>query len=176
MVPVIDHPLPQPARGKSPDGCSADKRAIGLGTLITTSAIARASIRKRLWLGAAGVALFLATLCAAYIVRPQSAEGPRSVGLDFIAFYTAGTFVREGRLERLYDLRAVQEFQHDLAHRLGVDIGSACGPWWNPPFYALVFAPLSRLPYPNALALWLTINLLCAATAVLLLVRMLPAG
>ena len=176
MAPGIEAPAATTCKEKSPDAHSADKLAISLGWLIKTSAIARASARKRLWLGAAGIALFLATVSAAYIFRPQPPQGPRSVGLDFIAFYTAGTFVREGHLKRLYDLQAVQQFQHDLARRLGVEIGSACGPWWNPPFYALVFAPLSRLPYPNALAVWLTINLLCAAIAVVLLVRMLPVG
>ena len=28
-----------------------------------------------------------------------------------------------------------------------MDLGDAMGPWWNPPFYAWVFVPLSRLPF-----------------------------
>ena len=140
------------------------------------ASIRSASIRKRLWLGAAGVALFIATIFAARQILATREPPSRGVGLDFIAFYTAGAFVKDGRLGELYDLRATQRFQHDLALGHGVNIGQACGPWWNPPFYALVFVPLARLPYPAALGVWLTINLLCAATACCLLCRMFPRG
>src|SRR5207244_3300823 len=58
----------------------------------------------------------------------------------------------------------------------GFDLGRAYGPWWNPPFYALVFAPFSRLPLSTATLLWLGINLACFAVACILLCRMLPKG
>ena len=120
------------------------------------------------------MALFLFTLLGGNWLLRQPVEKPKAVGLDFIAFYTAGTFVRDGHADRMYDLNAVRTFQHDLAARYGVDIGQACGPWWNPPFYALVFVPLARLDYLPALAIWLAVNLACAATAIWLMTRMLP--
>ena len=138
--------------------------------------IARASARRRLWLGAGAVALFLGTLAVVSAVGPYRAKPGRTLAVDYIAFYTAGHFVHVGRADLLYDLPATQRYQHAMVLGYGEDIGSACGPWWNPPFYALVFAPLSRLPYPAALDAWMGINLLCAAGAFWLLLRMLPAG
>ena len=133
------------------------------------------SAQKRLWLGAAGVALFITTVwCARAFLFPSTDH--RGVAVDFIAFYTAGTFVREGRASQLYDLNAVKQFQRELAAGRGEDLNGTYGPWWNPPFYALCFAPLSRMPYPMALKAWLGINLICAAGACWLLCRMLPEG
>ena len=128
-----------------------------------------------MWLGAGGVALFIATIFVARAPTsaPPQETGPR-VGFDFIAFYTAGTFVREGHSRQLYDLRATREFQHALARRYGADIGQAYGPWWNPPFYALLFVPLAAMHYPMALNLWVAINLLCAGISCWLLWQVLP--
>lgn len=161
-------------RGWPEGGFRADRRSIEQVRRAPFSAFRRASARKRLWLGAAGVCLFLATLLAGQWAIPRPAPGPRWIGLDFIAFYTAGSFVREGRVDRMYDLEAVRRFQHDLALRNGVDIGQACGPWWNPPFYALPFVPLARLAYPAALGAWIAANVLCAAIAVWLMIGLLP--
>ena len=136
----------------------------------------RASARKRLWLGAGGVALFVATIFGVYAIFPQKQQNHRTIAVDFIAFYTAGAFVREGRADRMYDLAVTQRYQHEMALGFGQDIGRACGPWWNPPFYALAFVPLAHLPYPTALNVWMGINILCAAVACWLLVRMLPQG
>ncbi|HWE04342.1 MAG TPA: glycosyltransferase family 87 protein [Tepidisphaeraceae bacterium] len=125
----------------------------------------RASIQKRLWLGAAAIAIFIGTLAAAMALTPPDPDDRGKVGLDFIAFYTAGRFVREGRSAELYDIHQVQVFQHELARRNGVDLGSAVGPWWNPPFYAWTFVPLAKLGYREAIKVWTLINLGCAAIA-----------
>jgi hypothetical protein len=138
--------------------------------------LVRAPLRKKLWVGAGGVALFVSILLVFCLVASAHDGKKRSVGLDFIAFYTAGTFVRQGQAGLMYDISACQHFQHDLAASFGIDIGSAVGPWWNPPFYAWVFVPLSRLPYLTALRVWLAIDCISAAAACWLLVRMLPKG
>jgi hypothetical protein len=96
------------------------------------------------------------------------------LGHDFIAFYTAGTFVREGRYQELYNLDSVRNFEHQIAKRNGVELGDNFGPWWNPPFYAWVFSPLSALPYHTALLIWTAFNCLALACAIVLLCRMLP--
>jgi hypothetical protein len=130
-----------------------------------------ASPRKRLWLGAAGVAIFIGTIVVGYQLTPKEQHTRGQVGLDFIAFYTAGTFVREGHSQDLYDLHAVRKFQSNLAHQYGVDLGTAVGPWWNPPFYAWTFVPLSHLSYFAALRAWAFINIACAAIAAALLCK-----
>jgi len=133
----------------------------------------RASLRKRLWLGAVGVAIFIGTIFSGYALTPKPANSHAAVGYDFIAFYTAGRFVLDGRSSELYDLHAVAAFQHDLALRNGTDLGTAVGPWWNPPFYAWVFVPLAMLPFPLAMKVWVGINLACFAIAAFLLCRIL---
>jgi len=98
------------------------------------------------------------------------------MGLDFVAFYTAGAAVREGRARDLYDLDATNRFQQALQQEQGVAIGRRFAPWWNPPFYSLLFVPLSRLPFHAALLVWSLVSVLCAAGACVLLRRILPSG
>ena len=154
----------------------ADNARIESGNVIHFDAFVRASPRKRLWLGSAGVALFIATVLIGDAAVGGGKPGGGPIGLDFIAFYTAGTFVREGRTAQLYDLHAAALFQHELGRKYKVDIGRAYGPWWNPPFYALLFVPLSRLPYIVALRAWVLLNILCAGASGVLLCRLLPRG
>ncbi len=99
-----------------------------------------------------------------------------NAGYDFIAFYTAGTFVREGRVGDLYKLDAVRDFQHEVARRSQLELGEAFGPFWNPPVFAWVFVPLSRLSYHQAWWVWLAINVVCAGLGITLLCLMLRDG
>jgi hypothetical protein len=109
-------------------------------------------------------------------IRPERAVTARMLGHDFLAFYTAGTFAREGEFNRLYNLAAVRDMEHTVAANAGLEIGKSFGPYWNPPFYAWVLAPLSALPYRTALATWTLLNLCCLAVAVMLMAKMLPAA
>ncbi len=103
-------------------------------------------------MGSGAVAALIGTLAVALAFTPTDPHDRGKVGLDFIAFYTGGSFVRQGRSADLFDIRKVHQFQFDLAARNGVDLGNAVGPWWNPPFYAWVFVPISKLPYRDALS------------------------
>jgi hypothetical protein len=143
---------------------------------LSNLAIVRASPRKRLWIGVAGVVVFLTTIWTSHALLTPAAPHDRGFGLDFIAFYTAGDFVRTGQTTKLYDLPAVRDFQRHLAAANHFDLGNAYGPWWNPPFYALVFAPFSTIPFPAATLIWLGINLLFFSAACVLLCRFLPPG
>ena len=103
---------------------------------------------------------------------PQDKAVTRQMlGHDFLAFYTAGSFVRQGRYHDLYKLDAVKDFEQSTAHAAGLEVGKSFGPWWNPPFYALAFEPLAALPYPAALSLWRDISLGALAIAIVLLMR-----
>jgi hypothetical protein len=97
------------------------------------------------------------------------------LGHDFLAFYTAGAFVRDGRADALYDLSQVAAFQRAVAAEHGLALGGSVAPWWNPPHAALLFVPLSLLPFPLAVAAWTLLTLACLAIAIALLARMLPA-
>lgn len=132
----------------------------------------RKSLRARLWLGGLAVALFVATLVGANcFLAPAQPFGLSRVGHDFLPFYVAGSLVREGRAHEIYDLAVVRERERQVARESGVPLGAGFGPFWNPPFYALPFAPLSTLPYRTALLTWLAVNLTALAGAMVLLCR-----
>jgi hypothetical protein len=131
-------------------------------------------LRKRLWQCGLGWALFLLVLVIGNFFTPADKSVSRkSAGHDFLAFYTGGTFIRTGRSAQLYDLNAIGAFQRDLAKREGLELpDDVLGPFWNPPFFAWVFAPISALPYHTAWLVWFGINLACLAGAIVLMARM----
>src|SRR5437773_1620007 len=133
------------------------------------------TLRRRMWQAGLALALFIATAIAMNFFQPSDrAVSRKSAGHDFLAFYTAGTFVRTGRANQLYDLPAVKAFEQQVAAREKLELpGDDFGPFWNPPLFAWVFAPLSMLPYPLAWTVWLAVNLLCFAGAATILARML---
>jgi alpha-1,2-mannosyltransferase len=131
---------------------------------------------RRYWLGGIGFLLFIMTFVVGNFFLPAERRLTQSmVGHDFLAFYTAGTFLREGRPHDLYDLQKVKAFQHELGERAHLELGKSYGPFWNPPFYAWIFVPLAALPYPSALLAWELINLACLCGAIALLMRMIAA-
>jgi hypothetical protein len=86
--------------------------------------------------------------------------------------------VIEGRTADLYDLHQVAAYQQKIAADSGLEIaidyeGRKFGPWWNPPFYAWLFAPLALLPYSQALAVWTAVNLAAGVGAVIILTKLL---
>lgn len=135
-----------------------------------------APLRKRLW--QLGVLLALVTITFVFVNAFQSREKAVTrdmLGHDFLAFYTAGSFVREERSAELYNLQAVATRQQEIAQSTGLDINidyakQKFGPWWNPPFYALVFVPLSMLPFNLAVAVWTLINMAALGGAIVMLV------
>ncbi len=76
---------------------------------------------------------------------------------DFTIFYTAGKCVIQGHGRQLYDLEtqfAIQrEFASEVKHRENPL------PFNHPPFEALLFAPLARLPYVAAYLVWALFNI-----------------
>jgi hypothetical protein len=128
------------------------------------------TLRRHLWKAAVAVALFVLTsaLCLV-LITPGYDACRRTFGRDFLAFYAAGTLVREGRTDELYDLDAIRRTQHKTARDNGFDLGDAVGPWWNPPPFAWAFAPLCAQPYGQALLIWTAVNLAAAAVAAWLL-------
>jgi hypothetical protein len=132
-------------------------------------------LRKKLWLGAGALTLFVLTIAIGNsVIDRKNAITADAVGHDFLAFYTAGHFVREGRTERMYDLESVRRFQQELGEANHLELKrQSFGPFWNPPFYAWLFVPLAGLPFRTALVIWWGFNLLCLAGAMILLCRML---
>jgi hypothetical protein len=134
-------------------------------------------IRTRLWQGGIALAIFILSMAVGNLFSPpDKAVGNNMLGLDFLPFYASGALARTGHANLLYDIPAVVAFERETAKPLGLALGNDFGPFWNPPFYAWVFAPLSMLPYRQALAVWTLINVAALAGSFVLLVRMLPKG
>jgi alpha-1,2-mannosyltransferase len=99
------------------------------------------------------------------------------LGHDFTAFYSAGQLAASGQFEKLYDIEAVKTLEQQTGRKYGLSLGDSYGPYWNPPFYAWIFAPLSRLPYPTALLVWTLFNVTCFLVALYLICNLLaPCG
>src|SRR3954468_12884589 len=132
-------------------------------------------LRKKLWLGAGAMTLLVLILAIGNsVIDRGKAITSDAVGHDFLAFYTAGHFLRQGRAERMYDLEAVRRFQQEVGEANDLELKKqSFGPFWNPPFYAWLFVPLAGLPFRTALSIWWGFNLFCLGGTVILLCRML---
>jgi hypothetical protein len=134
-------------------------------------------LRQKLWLAGSMLTLFVLTLVMGNAFIPaDKAVARHMLGHDFTAFYAAGHYADLGQFDKLYDIEAVKRFEQETGRRFGLSLGDSYGPYWNPPFYAWVFAPLARLPYPRALLTWELVNVAALAAAMMLLCRMLPEG
>jgi Glycosyltransferase family 87 len=93
-----------------------------------------------------------------WAVRDRIARGDP----DFTVFYTAGNILRQGRGAELYNASTQEAVQRQFTANSDIRRGPL--PYIHPPFEALVFLPLTFLPYSAAFVLWNLINLgmLCA--------------
>jgi hypothetical protein len=80
-------------------------------------------------------------------------------GTDFLHFYVLGTLANQHRGGDLYNLAA----QTELARQRVPAAGDKVYVPMYPPQVSLCFAPLARLPYGEALAVWLSFNVLLYA-------------
>jgi len=75
---------------------------------------------------------------------------------DFTVYYTAATILRNGLGHQLYDAHVQYEVQKRSVGVIATRRSAL--PYIHPPFEALIFLPLSYLPYPQAFALWDLLN------------------
>jgi Glycosyltransferase family 87 len=86
---------------------------------------------------------------------------------DFTIYYTAGTLVRQGMGHELYDDRIQFEVQQQFAPQVATRLAAL--PFNHPPFEALLFVPITFLPYRAAYLLWMVMNLGMLATLLILI-------
>ena len=80
---------------------------------------------------------------------------------DFPAFYTAAHLVTHGGGDLIYDTAAMAAAEAELARQpVG---GTGVLAYFNPPFFALAIAPLSRLSMDRAFQVWTLLSLLLLA-------------
>jgi hypothetical protein len=130
--------------------------------------------RRYPWLigGALWAAWFVSLILGQLNANTPTDQFGHLIGTDFVAFYTAGRIVDTGQSALLYDF--------DTAHRIQQEIyqveSENFNPYLNPPFYALLFVPLSKLPYSVAAVLWMLFNLACLWGAIRLLKSATPGN
>jgi alpha-1,2-mannosyltransferase len=130
--------------------------------------------RIRLWKAGGWVFMFVITFVVGNFFIPEDkAVTRRMLGHDFLAFYYAGTCVRTGHFEQLYDLNATKQFQAATGKAANLELGTSFGPFWNPPYAAWLFEPLAAYPYRTALLIWWTFGMACLATSIFILSQML---
>jgi uncharacterized membrane protein (UPF0127 family) len=91
---------------------------------------------------------------------------------DYIAFYTAGRMVLNGESSHLYDPSSVRAIQAEALEFL---VPGLYDPMRNPPFLAVLFAPLATLDLIPSFVVWSLLNLACLVAALWLALRTLPA-
>jgi hypothetical protein len=99
------------------------------------------------------VAMVLTHVFFLWNVRHEVARGDP----DFTVYYTAGWMLREGQGSQLYNPHAQIAVQQEFATRS--DTPDNLLPYIHPPFEALIFLPLTFLPYTAAFAVWNLLNL-----------------
>jgi hypothetical protein len=87
---------------------------------------------------------------------------------DFTVFYTGGTILREGLGRQLYDHQVQYRVQSEFTGK--IDSRNGPLPYLHPPFEALIFLPLTVLPYREAFLAWDLLNV-CALMGVALVLR-----
>lgn len=87
-------------------------------------------------------------------VRDRIARGDP----DFTVFYSAARILRAGRGVDLYDPRT--QLEDEMGFAKNSDIRKGPLPYIHPPYEALLFVPMTFLPYSAAFALWEGLNLL----------------
>jgi hypothetical protein len=132
-------------------------------------------LRKRLWLAGGGIGLFLLTLVVAGpLIDREAGDGKLGLGYDFLPAYVAGHFVRTGESPKMYDRDAFCAMQSHVIREANLEMDGRYGACLNPPHFALMFAPLSALPYRAAAGVWLAVNVLLFTASLFLVVRLLP--
>lgn len=88
---------------------------------------------------------------------------------DFVSFWTGATLVRDGAGPALFDMETQRAIQVELRRQLATDLslhGSVHNPYHSPPPLALLFVPLTALPYDWAYLVWWGMSLLALVVAV----------
>jgi len=97
--------------------------------------------------------------------------GSQNIALqsDFRVFYTPGYMLRTGQRKQIYDFAAIRRNQDTT-----VAADGAAVPFLHPAYEAVIFVPLSLLPYHTAYLVWAGVNFLALGLTFVLLRHSLP--
>ena len=97
-----------------------------------------------------------------FVIGVWTSAGGRNIygswaGGDYSCFYIAGKILNEHSPSKLYDFSLHSELLHTLLPNISPTEEL---PYLNPPFFALIFKPLSRLPFMASYFVWSSISLI----------------
>jgi alpha-1,2-mannosyltransferase len=78
-------------------------------------------------------------------------------GGDYSCFYIAGKILNEHPPSKLYDFGLQSKLLHSLLPKISL---TEALPYINPPFFALIFKPLSRFPYMVSYSMWMLVSVI----------------
>ena len=138
------------------------------GAVSQEAAAARARRASPYVIGA-GVVLLAAGFWAYLIVHVVDYSDGASTELreDFVAFYAAGSLVRDGLANSIYQPEVVAQAEEALLGRPAGRYGGLA--FMNPPFVAGLFQPLTELSYGKAQAVWFAVSILVVVASIALL-------
>ena len=95
-----------------------------------------------------------------YFIAIWTSEGGLNIygswaGGDYSCFYIAGKILNDFSSSKLYDFRLQSELLHSLLPSISL---TSQLPYINPPFFALIFKLLSRLPYMESYFVWILLS------------------
>jgi hypothetical protein len=98
----------------------------------------------------------------ALVVAFWTSAGGRNIygswtGGDYSCFYIAGKILNDYPPSKLYDFRLQSELLHSLLPIISLTEEL---PYVNPPFFALIFKPLSCLPYMVSYSAWMLVSVI----------------
>ena len=93
------------------------------------------------------------------------------LGADFAGFYVAAQILNHGQPHDLYNRTLHHQLYHDL---LPEESQQVAIPYVHPPFVAGLLKPVARLPYPQAVMIWLVITAMFYLSATYIVIRSLP--
>jgi hypothetical protein len=119
-------------------------------------------VHDRLLLGRlAGAAVWLAWLISLALGGWRHDLARHRIGADHVQYFVVGRLVDEGQAEEMYDLPTTTARQAQI----GGEGWEGVLPFRYPPFYAICFAPTSRLPYEASWLVWTAASLLALLLA-----------
>ena len=119
-------------------------------------------VHRLAWLGLLGLMLLVAVSHAAWVtvhhVQWLSEPGvERTEVPDWVAFYSAGRLVLEGNADQIYHLDSIAAKEREVTGSPFED--KLTLPYFNPPFFAVLLAPLTKLPLAGFATVLFTVNL-----------------
>jgi hypothetical protein len=164
---VENFPADRPAT--RPPHVSSETKSYGRGHVLARAPLQIALVLVVLY----AVGLALSNVATLIDLQSSRFNGTAEQGEfeDYVAFYVAGEFVLEGNGSSIYDAEVIAEREHEIVGREIGGTGSLA--FFNPPFVALMFAPLALLPLATAGLVLLLGNLILVIAAGAVLQRQL---